>query len=393
MWVAADHNAPPSELDVALIDYSGMTRPMARRLLARSHALLTTLLVVLSIATATAQTSPRAAMLEASAWVALEASQFDTAAAAFREAIAGDPGNARLHLGAGAASYALRRDADARAALERALAINPALPQARDLLGRVLYRTGNLDDAIRLYETLLAETPGRIEITEPLERWRREAELRNRMDLAVGHGVTVAFDGPEDAALAAEAVASIERASVRIWDVLSFYPTRPIAVVLYTSEQFRDITRSPSWAAGAFDGTIRIPMRGALANRAELDRVLAHEYTHALVHELAAGAVPAWLDEGLAAALERDTPGETPAAEDRVPLGSLNKSFGRLSDRDVARAYAFSAFAVRRLLDEAGGVAITNLIRDLGDGVPFESAFEHRMQRALADFEASLSTP
>ena len=246
-------------------------------------------------------------MLEASAWDALEASQFDTAAAAFREAISGDPGNARLHLGAGAAAFALRRDADARAALERALELNPALPQARELLGRVLYRTGNFDDAIRVYEALLAETPARTGIAEPLERWRHEAELRNRMDLAVGNGVTVAFDGPEDAALAAEAVASIERASVRIWDVLSFYPTRPIAVVLYTNEQFRDITRSPSWAAGAFDGTIRIPMRGALANPAELDRVLAHEYTHALVHELAVGGVPAWLDEGLAAALERDS--------------------------------------------------------------------------------------
>ena len=358
--------------------------------------LIVSALVVLLLSrdvTTAAQTSPRAAMLEASAWNALEASQFDTAAAAFREAIAGDPGNARLHLGAGAASYALRRDADARAALELALAINPALPQARELLGRVLYRTGNLDDAIRLYETLLAETPGRAEIAEPLERWRREAELRNRMDLAVGHGVTVAFDGPEDAALAAEAVVSIERASVRIWDVLSFYPTRPIAVVLYTSEQFRDITRSPSWAAGAFDGTIRIPMRGALANPAELDRVLAHEYCHALVHELAGGSVPAWLDEGLAATLEQDLPRDPPPAASRVPLRSLQKSFGRFSDRDVERAYAFSAFAVSRLLDEAGGVAVINLLRDLGDGLPFEAAFEHRMQRAFTTFEASLITP
>jgi tetratricopeptide (TPR) repeat protein len=366
---------------------------MARPHIHPTRAILASLLVALLSVVALAQTSPRAAMLEASAWDALEASRFEAAAVAFREAIVGDPGNARLHLGAGAAAFALRRDADARAALERALEINPALPQASELLGRVLYRTGNLDDAIRVYEALLAETPARTGIAEPLERWRREAELRNRMDLAVGHGVTVAFDGPEDAALAAEAVASIERASVRIWDVLSFYPTKPIAVVLYTNQQFRDITRSPSWAAGAFDGTIRIPMRGALANQAELDRVLAHEYTHALVHELAAGGVPAWLDEGLAAALERGSPRETPPVEARVPLRTLEKSFGRLSDRDVERAYAFSAFAVRRLLDDAGGFALTNLLRDLGDGVPFDAAFEHRMQRAFTSFEASLTTP
>jgi hypothetical protein len=43
------------------------------------------------------------------------------------------------------------------------------------------------------------------------------------------------------------------------------------------------------------------------------------------------------------------------------------------------------------LLDEAGGPAIANLLRDLGDGVPFEEAFLHRIQRSLADFEASLA--
>ena len=68
----------------------------------------------------------------------------------------------------------------------------------------------------------------------------------------------------------------------------------PIAVVLYTGEQFRDITRAPSWAAGAYDGVIRVPMRGALDKREELDRVLSHEFTHALIRTLASRGVPAW---------------------------------------------------------------------------------------------------
>ena len=46
--------------------------------------------------------------------------------------------------------------------------------------------------------------------------------------------------------------------------------------------------------------------------------------------------------------------------------------------------------AAKRLLDEAGGAAIANLLRDLGEGVEFEAAFLHRIQRSLADFEASL---
>jgi hypothetical protein len=52
-------------------------------------------------------------------------------------------------------------------------------------------------------------------------------------------------------------------------------------------------------------------------------------------------------------------------------------------------AYATSALAVRRLLDDAGGAAVANLLRDLGEGVEFEAAFLHRIQRSFADFQAT----
>jgi len=341
---------------------------------------------------ALAQTSPRAAILEASAWDALEARQFEQAAATFREAVAGDPNNPRLHLGSALAAFALRRDADARASVDRLLALDPTLPQARELLGRVLYRSGELDTAIRTFESLVADGAADADITETLDRWRREAELRSRMQVAVGTGVTVAFDGPEDAALAEQAVASIERTATRVWDVLSYYPVHRVSVVLYTNEQFADITRSPSWAGGSFDGIIRVPMRGALASKAELDRVLAHEYVHALVHELAGGGVPAWLNEGLAVALERETPGQGPqtARAAEVSLRQLERSFGRLPRPQAEQAYAVSTTAVSRLLDEAGGAALVNLLADLGAGERFETAFEHRMGRSFAAFEAAL---
>ena len=41
-------------------------------------------------------------------------------------------------------------------------------------------------------------------------------------------------------------------------------------VILYTTQQFSDLTRAPSWAAGSYDGTIRVPMRGAPENEKEM---------------------------------------------------------------------------------------------------------------------------
>ena len=352
--------------------------------------------LTLVVTCASAQTDPKTAMLARAGWDALARNQPREAADAFREAIARDPRNADLHLGAGAAAFLERRDADARAALERGLGLDPTLARAREILGLVLYRSGDVVAAVREYERL-PNTPEYEPARVRLERWRREADLHGRMTSVAGAWFTVSFEGDADAELAARALASIERAADRIGLVLSTYPNQPISVVLYTSEQFRDITRAPIWAGGAYDGTVRVPMRGALANPQELDRVLAHEYTHALVHSLAPRNVPAWLHEGLAAALETNL-NQVNGAADSEPLpagalATLQTSFGRFTGEQAKLAYETSARAARQLLDEAGGFAVANLLRDLGQGVDFNEAFLHRIQRPFASFEADLSTP
>ena len=214
----------------------------------------------------------------------------------------------------------------------------------------------------------------------------------DRLGLAVGHHFTVSFEGPQQSDLAARALDALDRAYWRVGDTLNSFPADPVPVVLYTTEEFRDITRAPGWAAGAYDGTIRIPMRGALDRQEELDRVLAHEFTHALIRSLAPRNVPTWINEGIAAALERES---LDWASDLVkkaggpaPLAALTRSFGRLSGQQAELAYATSALAARSLLDANGGVAMSNLLRDLGHGEPIAPAFEHRMNESLEQFSA-----
>lgn len=362
----------------------------------RRLAVATVLALWFAASAAVAQIDPRTALLEKAGWDALAAGQPRGAAESFRAALEADPRNARLHLGAGLAAYLERRDADARTELERALALDPKLTDARAVLAQVQHRLGDVLTAISILEAVVADAPDDAESKKSaratLERWRREAELHDRMQQAVGSHFTVSFEGPSEEALASEALASLDRAYWRIGAILGSFPTAAAPVVLYTTEQFRDITRSPSWAAGAYDGTIRVPMRGALENSRELDRVLAHEFTHALVRTLAARGAPTWLNEGLASVLEGD---DLTWAEERVhgaptqaPLQALLSGFSRLNGAQAQLAYATSALAVRRMLDEAGGAAVANLLRDLGDDVDFETAFLHRMQRSFADFQS-----
>ena len=349
------------------------------------------LLTILTAAGAAAQIDPRAALLERGAWEALEAGRAQAAAEAFREAIAIDGRNARLHLGAGMAAALERRDQDAKDEFERALALDTKLTQARALLGQVQHRLNDLTGAIRTFEALVAQVPDDRDAQATLDRWRRELELHDRMQQAIGSHFTVSFEGPAEAALAAQALEVLDRAYWRIGLVLGgTYPNEPVPVVLYTGEQFRDVTRSPSWAAAAYDGIIRVPMRGALDSPTELDRVLSHEFTHALIRSLAPRGVPTWLNEGLATALETgdlDWAEKQVAAQSApVPLRALQSGFSRLNGGQAQLAYATSALAARRLIEEAGGFAIANLLRDLGDGVDFEAAFLHRIQRPFSEF-------
>jgi hypothetical protein len=214
------------------------------------------------------------------------------------------------------------------------------------------------------------------------------------MRLEVGDHFTVSFEGAQDAAMAAQAIESLNKAFWRICDVFGTFPQRSIPVVLYSGEQFRDITRSPQWAAAVFDGTIRVPMRGAGEKGEDLDRVLAHEFTHALIRGMATRGLPTWLNEGLAAALESDSLDWATRTMEKAPvipsLKALTPPFTKFNGAEAQIAYSMSAIAARRLLDEAGGAAIANLLRDLGDEVPFEEAFLHRIQRSLGDFQSSL---
>jgi tetratricopeptide (TPR) repeat protein len=340
------------------------------------------------------QNSPRVALLEQAGWDALKAGQPAVAADAFTEAIALDAKNATLRLGAGMAASLRRHDAEARAHFEQALILDPKLSIARLQIAQLYRRQGDLNAAIRELAIVAGELPGDASVHELLARWTHERDLHDRMRIEVGEFFTVSFEGPEDAALAAQAIESLTKAYWRIGDLFNAYPTKSIPVVLYTREQFRDVTRSPQWAAAVYDGIIRVPMRGAGEKAEDLDRVLSHEFAHALIRSLATRTLPTWLNEGLASVLESDDLGwaaHTVSKAGFMPsLARLTPPFSKLNGAEAQLAYAASALAARRLLDEAGGVAVGNLLRDLGNGVDFDTAFQRRIQKSLAEFEAAL---
>lgn len=328
------------------------------------------------------------------AWTAVREGRNEAAASAFEDALRDMPREPSLHFGLGLATHLLGQTSRARAALVETLRIAPDHTDASLLLGEILYRAGTIDDAVRVYETALTHAPQETTIATRLQQWRDELALQRNFYQSQGQHFTVLFEGPADEPLAARAVELLESAYWRVGAALSTYPDGPLTVVLYTEQQFRDITRSPDWAAASYDGRIRIPVRGALRHVDELDRVLTHEFTHALVRTIAPAGVPTWLNEGLAVALEPNGTAwsreQLAATRARVPAGRLNNGFAGFSPADARIAYAQSGAAVQQLLDNAGAHAIVALLRDIARGEPFAAAFAYRMLMSYDDFLASL---
>ena len=325
-------------------------------------------------------------------WEAIRAGRAADAAKAFAAALDAEPRDPSLHLGAGLAAHLLGQPTAARHALEQALALAPTYTAASKLLGEILYRGSDLDSAIRVYEEALAHAPADEQMVKRLAEWKKEAALHSGFFQSQGSHFTVLFEGPADEELARRALDLLEAAYWRIGTALYTFPEQVITVVLYTQEQFRDVTRSPDWAAAVYDGRIRVPMRGALRRPEELERVLAHEFTHALVRSIAPRGVPTWLNEGLAVAFEpegqRWAEDELSRTTTRLPPQRLAGGFAGLSGEEARAAYAQSAATVLRLLDLGGSAAVVGLLRDLAQGEAFAAAFERRM---LVPFDTFVS--
>jgi tetratricopeptide (TPR) repeat protein len=326
---------------------------------------------------------------------AFQERRFDAALDAFSKATKLQPGDFEGWLWLGLAEYMTGHNEESETALTRALTLEPRLVEASLLLGQLQYAGGRLPAAIATYEAALKDAPAEQRLANTLTKWKAEEKLESRFYESRGAHFRVLFEGPADDALARGVVELLEAAYWRVGETLSTYPTQTIEVVLYTREQFYDVTRSPAWAAAVYDGRVRIPARDALQQSGALERLLVHELAHAFVARLGGRSVPTWLNDGLAVYLEPNGIEQSErvlaAVATRVPLGELHGGFARLSGARASVAYAESAIAVKRMMDLRGPSAVGTLLKDLANGADFATAFHQRIAVPYSEFQQLIS--
>jgi hypothetical protein len=310
-------------------------------------------------------------------WEAIQRGDAEKAAAAFREALSVDPRDSSALTGAGVAAHMLGRDDQAMASLKRAIDLHPANAYAAYMLGQIAYAQGDLDLAIKSYERVIKVSPGSPGIYQQLEEWKKEASLHASFNTNPGVRFNVLFEGPAQRPIADRVSATLEAAYVRVGKALNTYPPQTITAILYTKEQFRDITHAPGWAGGAFDGRIRVPVAGALREPNELDRIVTHEFVHAVIESAAPRGVPTWLNEGLATHFEPVDHGwlqqRLRSATSLIPLSELDEGFSAMNGSDALLAYAESWVAARVLIERLGP-NFPVFLQYVGNGTSVEEA-------------------
>jgi len=209
-----------------------------------------------------------------------------------------------------------------------------------------------------------------------------------------GSHFTIKFEGGENSDIGYLISILLEEAYIKVGSDIGYYPEDRIEAVLYTLQQFTDITRAPGWAGAIYDGRIKIPIGGVTSRTSLLERVLFHEYAHALVHRLSKGRAPVWLNEGIAqheegAANENINQilAQITRSEKPIPLRPFEGSSIGYNNMQASVAYSVSLSATEYIINEFGISAVRRILENLGNGKTLEEAISSSLYISYEDLQ------
>jgi tetratricopeptide (TPR) repeat protein len=273
----------------------------------------------------------------------------------------------------------------------------PKSADLRMLLGSAFYGMENMDEALAQWNKALAiqDNP---RLHEAIAKAEREREISGSYRELRSEHFLLRYEGEQGEKLSGEALNSLEGSFQNLVIDLDYSPPEVIVALLYPSQAFRDITRSPTWVGAINDGKIRVPVSGLTRLNAELARVLKHELTHSFVRQITMGRCPTWFNEGLAQLEEGATTASMGAqlaralATGRLPsLQALEGPFLNLPQDQVALAYAKSLVALEYVRTTFDMGEIRNLLKAMPSQPDFGALLQDELHLTYPAFEQEVA--
>lgn len=314
----------------------------------------------------------------------------DDAVTQMEEAIRLDPTSTQLqtnlaliHVKAAQEAYQAGRLDKAHQLVTQALASNPNSAEAYTLLGEIEYNRQRLKEAKAAWEKALALDPTLEGARERLAQVKQELPVESKFEKLSQLHFDIRYHEGLERSTGFDIQDALSQARREVGSDFAFWPQHKTVVIVYSAEQFRQLRQSaPEWAGGQYDGKIRMPLPGTGMDLTEVTRILAHEYTHAITYELTQNRLPAWFNEGLAE-YEGWRHGQPPwlllqqavKTNHLIPWASLSGSFTAASStQQAALAYEQAHSIVAYLVERYSFWKIKRLLQEVTNGQPLEGA-------------------
>lgn len=301
----------------------------------------------------------------------------------------------RLYLGLGAGFFSLSRYSEAEKAFSRVLELEPDHFLANKMLGEIYYLTNNMEEAREHWEAALKKEPNDTYTKKRLAGLEKYNRVAENFETETDMQFSVSFDGTQKPQLRELVLKMLGEIYQQVGQELNLYPNRQIPVILLTNQAFFNITGSPQWAGGVYEGHIKVPVDKYQPGILKI--VLAHEYVHAVIFDRLSFRCPWWLNEGLAQYLSGDQAGNKLRLElgakfikeSKVPpLEELPGKLVKNRDSKSAQlAYALALSAVQYLVDRFGMPAVQIIIDSMAEGKGFALAIRSYTGFSFTEFQ------
>ncbi|MGB6198753.1 MAG: peptidase MA family metallohydrolase, partial [Candidatus Acidiferrales bacterium] len=275
--------------------------------------------------------------------------------------------------------------------LDHAFSVSPDSPEVAKLRGWAYYGLSRIEAAVAEWKRSLDLKPDP-EVQKALDKATRdEQEEANYRENETAHFI-LRYNGDATPQLANDILRALEDDFSEISVTLDYTPPEPISVVLYTNQEFTDITRAPNWVGALNDGRIRIPVDGLGTVTDALAHVLKHELTHSFLTQKTRGRCPVWLQEGIAQFMEGKRSGPAAAslvatfnAHMDVSLASYEGPWLNLEPDAATAAYAWSLANVEAIIAIDGMNQLSLVLDKIAAGSTAEDALRSVLQMSYGD--------
>jgi len=334
------------------------------------------------------------------------AGNYEKALSHFENALYQSPENMKLIGKCGLAAQQLMHYEKALGYFEKALKLFPDSFFLLFSAGRCNYELKYYEEAIEYWEKA-----AKIAKNEKEQMAVENAIKAAKEMLASTDGTTrdenqrfvIHFAGSSQDDLGDFAFDTLDEIFFQVTDSLQFNPDVKINVVFFLTEEYYKINKD--WSAGAAQGIqIMIPLKSGYKSQEYVKGLLAHEFTHTIIHLKTNNRCPLWLNEGLAQYQEFTAANGSPE-EMRYDFQSAyqnefveNQNFMNLRDvpgymqggsrNQVTKAYIASYLAVRCLADFYGESSFDTLLSALGQGKSVDEAMVEATGKDMNDFQS-----